>query len=53
MVNIDEMKFGFAHGRGTIEAIFIVSQLQEKYITANKLLYFAIVNLEKAFDHVP
>ena len=53
MVNIDEMHFCFVSGRGTTDAIFIVRQLQEKYITAKLLLYFAFVDLEKAFDHVP
>ena len=53
MVNIDEMQFGFVRGRGTTDAIFVVWQLQEKYIAANKLLYFAFVDLEKAFDRVP
>ena len=53
MVNIDEMQFGFVPGRGTIDAIFIVRQLQEKYIAAKKPLYFAFVKLEKAFHHLP
>ena len=39
MVNIDEMQFGFVSVRGTIDAIFLVLQLQEKYIAAKKLLY--------------
>ena len=52
MVNIDEMQFGFVPGRGTIDAIFIVHQLQEKYITAKKLFYFAFVDLEKTFFRV-
>ena len=34
------------------DAIFIVHQLQEKYITANKPLYFALFDLEKAYGHV-
>ena len=51
--SIDKMQFGFVPGRGTINTIFIVRQLQEKYIATSKLLYFAFVNLEKAFDHVP
>ena len=34
MVDIDEMQFGFVPGRGTTDAIFIVCQLQEKYIAA-------------------
>ena len=32
MVNIDEMQFAFVPGRVTTESIFIVIQLQEKYI---------------------
>ena len=52
MVNIYEMQFGFVPARGT-DAIFIVRQQQEKYIANNKLPYFAFVDLEKAFDHVP
>ena len=43
MVNIDEMQFTFVSGRGTIDAIFIIHQLQEKYIAApNERLYFAL-----------
>ena len=53
MVNMDEMQFSFVPGRGTTDAIFIVCQLQEKYIAAKKVLYFAFVDLEKAFDSVP
>ena len=53
MVDIDAMQFGFVPGRGTTDAIFIICQLQEKYIAANKPLYFAFVDLEKAFDRVP
>ena len=47
------MQFAFVPGKGTTDAIFIVRQLQEKYIAANKRLYFAFVDLEKAFDRVP
>ena len=53
MVNIGEMKFGFVPGRGTTDALYMVRQLQEKYIAANKLFYFAFVDFEKAFDRVP
>ena len=41
---------GFIPGRGTTDAIFVVRQLQEKYLAANKRLYMAFVDLEKAFD---
>ena len=52
-VEIDKMQSGFMSGCGTTDAIFIVRQLQEKHLAANKPLYMAIVDLEKAFDHVP
>ena len=52
-VEIDEMQGGFMSGRGTTDAIFIVHQLQEKHLAANKLLYMAFVDLEKTFDRVP
>ena len=53
MVDIDGMQFGFVPGRGTTDAIFIARQMQEKYFAAKKPLYFAFVDLEKAFDRVP
>ena len=40
-------------GRGTTDAIFIACQMQEKFIALKKPLYFAFVDLEKAFDRVP
>ena len=52
-VEIDEMQCGFMSGHGTTDAIFIVRQLQEKHLTANKPLCMAFVDLEKAFDRVP
>ena len=52
-VVIDESQFGFMPGRGTVDAIFIIRQLQEKYIGKNRKLYFGFVDLEKAFDRVP
>jgi hypothetical protein len=52
-VKIDDMQFGFRAGRGTTDAIFIVRQLQEKYREKKKNLYFAFIDLEKAFDRVP
>ena len=52
-VEIDEMQCGFMSGHGTTDAIFIVCQLQEKHLAANKPLYMAFVDLEKAFDRVP
>ena len=52
-VSIDDSQFGFVPGRGTTDAIFIVRQLQEKYLAANKRLNMAFIDLEKAFYRVP
>ena len=53
IVLIDEMQFGFRPGRGTTDAIFIVRQLQEKYLGRKRELWMAFLDLEKAFDRVP
>ena len=53
IVNIDDMQFGFMPGRGTTDAIFTVRQIQEGYIRKNRNLFFAFVDLEKAFDRIP
>jgi hypothetical protein len=47
------MQFGFCSGKGTTDAIFIVRQMQEKYLAGKKDLWLAFVDLEKAFDIVP
>ena len=36
VVSIDDSQFGFVPGRGTTDAIFVVRQLQEKYLAAKK-----------------
>ena len=52
-VSIDKMQFGFMPGKGTTDAIFIMRQVQEIYQAKKKKLYYAFVDLEKAFDRVP
>ena len=52
-VNIDDMQFGLMSGKETVDAIFIVRQLQEKFMEKRKDLFYAFVDLEKAFDRVP
>ena len=46
-IEIDETHCGCMLGFGTTDAIFIVRQLQEKHLIANKPLYMAFVYLEK------
>ena len=38
-VVIDNMQFGFMHGKGTTYAIFIMRQVQEKHQAKKKLLW--------------
>ena len=47
------MQLGLVSGGRTTDAIFVVCQLQYKYIATNKLFYFAFLGLEKACDCVP
>ena len=53
VADIDAMQFGFMPGKGTTDGIFILRQMQEKFIGKGKTLYFAFVDLEKTFDRVP
>ena len=53
VATVDESQFGFVPGRGTTDAIFIICQLQEKYLMVSKQIYMAFVDQEKAFDRVP
>ena len=52
-MTIDTFQFGFVPDRGTTDAIFVLRQLQEKYLSVGKRLYMAFLDLEKAFDPVP
>ena len=52
-MKIDNMQFGFVPGIGTVDVIFMVRQLQEKFLEKRKDLFFAFVDLGKAFDGIP
>jgi len=47
------MQFGFMKGKGTINGIIIVRQMQEKVRVKSKKIYFGFVDLEKALHRVP
>ena len=40
-------------GKGTTDSIFFMRQVQKKHQAKKKKLYYAFVDLEKAFDRVP
>ena len=46
MVELREEQYGFVAGMGTADAIFILRQLQEKYLEKDKELYLVFVDLE-------
>lgn len=52
-VTISFMQFGFMPIKGTTDAIFLVRQVQERFTSKKKPLYFAFVDLKKAFGRVP
>ena len=39
-------------GRGTVDAIFILRQMMEKYAEKQRGLFLAFIDLEKAYDKV-
>ena len=49
---IAEVQGGFRRGRGCTDQIFIVRQICEKYLGMGKDVYFAFLDLEKAYDRV-
>ena len=49
---ISEVQSGFRRGRGCTDQTFVVRQICEKYVRKGKDVYFAFLDLEKAYDRV-
>ena len=49
---IAEVQGGFSTVRGCTDQIFIVRQICDKYLGKSKDVYFAFLDLEKAYDRV-
>ena len=53
VVDIDKMQYRFTPGRGTVDAVFVLRRVTEKFRAKIKKLFFIFVDLGKAFDRVP
>ena len=53
VVAIDDMQFGFMPSKGTVDTVFILRRIQEKYLAKQYRFYMCFVDLEKAIEKVP
>ena len=53
VVDIDKMQYEFMPGRATVDAVFVLRRLSEKFRAKIKKLFFIFVNMEKAFEWEP
>ena len=51
--NVSSGQFGFMPGKSTMEPIFVLRQMMEKYRSKRKKMHIVFVDLEKAYDRVP
>ena len=49
---IGEEQCGFSQGRGCMDKVFAVRQVCEKYLTNGKDVFWAFMDLEKAYDTI-
>ena len=49
MVSVDEMQFRFLHERGTIDAVFILKRMQEKYHANRKKVVYVSCGPRECF----
>ena len=47
-----EAQYGFRKGRGTVDCIFVLSELVNNFVNSGKKLYAFFVDFRKAFDFV-
>ncbi len=52
IIKIEDIQFGFQQDKSATDAIFVMRQLQERYMEKKKM-YHVFLYLEKAFDRVP
>ena len=47
-----EEQAGFRPGRGTVDQLFAIRQIAEKYIEHNQPCYFNFIDFKEAFDSI-
>ena len=52
-MKINEKQFEFQPSKLSVDAIFVLRQLKEKFGAKKKKLFLVFVDLEKAFDRMP
>ena len=50
LVGINKMQYRLMPGNGTVDTVFILRRLTEKFRSKNEKLFFVLFDLEKAFD---